>query len=36
MDLSEMGWEVVDWINLAQDMDQWQALVDTIMKLTGP
>jgi len=26
MDLGEMGWEIVDWINLAQDRDQWWAL----------
>jgi hypothetical protein len=25
--------ESVDWIHLAQDRDQWQALVNTIMSL---
>jgi hypothetical protein len=25
--LREIWWEGVDWIHLAQDMDQWQALV---------
>jgi hypothetical protein len=23
MDLKEIGWEVLDWINLAQDRDLW-------------
>jgi len=26
MDLREIGWEGVDWMHLAQDRDQWQAL----------
>jgi len=33
MDLWEIGCEVVDWIHLAQDRGQWQALVNTVMKL---
>jgi hypothetical protein len=32
MDLREIGWGG-DWIHLAQDRDQWQALVNTVMKL---
>jgi hypothetical protein len=28
MDLREMGWEVVDWMHLAQDRDQWSAVVN--------
>jgi hypothetical protein len=27
------GWKGVDWIHLAQDKDQWQALVTTVMNL---
>jgi hypothetical protein len=27
MDIKDMGWESVNWINLAQDRDQWWALV---------
>jgi hypothetical protein len=27
MDLREVGWGSVDWIDLAQDRDRWQALV---------
>jgi hypothetical protein len=33
MDLREIGWSAVDWIDLAQDRDQWRALVNTVMKL---
>jgi hypothetical protein len=31
MDGRENGWEVVDWIHVAQDRDQWQALVNVVM-----
>jgi hypothetical protein len=31
MVLGEMGWDGMDWINLAQDRDQWRALVNTVM-----
>jgi hypothetical protein len=33
MDLRETGWGSVDWIHLAQDRDQWRALVNTVMNL---
>jgi hypothetical protein len=33
MDLGEAKWGSVDWIGLAQDMDQWRALVNTEMNL---
>jgi hypothetical protein len=36
MDLSEIGWEVVDWIHRAQDRHQLQALVNTVMNLRVP
>jgi hypothetical protein len=35
-DLRETGWEVVDWINLAQDSVQWLTLVNTVMNLRFP
>jgi hypothetical protein len=33
MDLREIGWSGMDWIDLAQDRDQWRALVNTVMNL---
>jgi hypothetical protein len=36
MDLSEIGWVGMDWIYLAQDRDQWRALVNTVMNLRVP
>jgi hypothetical protein len=29
--LREVGWGGMDWIDLAQDRDQWRALVNTVM-----
>jgi hypothetical protein len=36
MDLREIGWAGGDWIDLAQDRDQWRALVKAIMNLWVP
>jgi hypothetical protein len=36
MNLREVEWDGVDWIELAQDMDQWRALVNTVMNLRVP
>jgi hypothetical protein len=36
MDLREIGWDDVDWIDLAQDRNQWRALVSTVMNLRVP
>jgi hypothetical protein len=36
MDLTEIGWDGMDWIDLAQDMDQWSALVNTVINLQVP
>jgi hypothetical protein len=36
IDLRDIGWDGMDWIDLAQDMDQWRALVNTVMKLRVP
>jgi hypothetical protein len=33
MDLREIGWGGVEWIQLAQDWDWWRALVNTVMNL---
>jgi hypothetical protein len=31
--LREIGWDGMDWIYLAQDRNQWRALVNTVMNL---
>jgi hypothetical protein len=36
IDLRETGWDGVDWIDLAEDRDQWRALVNTVMNLRVP
>jgi hypothetical protein len=33
MDFQEMEYEGMDWIELVQDMNSWQALVDAVMNL---
>jgi hypothetical protein len=35
-DPREMGGEGVDWIYLAQDRDQWRAVVNTVMNFRVP
>jgi hypothetical protein len=35
MDLREIGWDGMEWIDLAQDRDQRRALVNTVMNLRG-
>jgi hypothetical protein len=30
-DLGEIGWDGMDWMDLAQNRDQWRALVNTVM-----
>jgi hypothetical protein len=36
MDLREIGWDGMDRFKLAQDRDQWRALVNTVMNLWVP
>jgi hypothetical protein len=36
MDLREIGWDEVDWIDMAQDRDQWRALVNKVLNLRIP
>jgi hypothetical protein len=36
MDLTEIGWHVMGWIDLAHDGDQWRVLLNTVMSLGVP
>jgi hypothetical protein len=36
MDLREIAWGDTNWFDLAQDRDQWRALVNTVMNLRVP
>jgi hypothetical protein len=36
MDLREIRWDGMDWIDLVQDMDRWRALVNAVMNLWVP
>jgi hypothetical protein len=30
IDLREMGWDGIDWIDLGEDRDKWRVLVNTV------
>jgi hypothetical protein len=36
MDLREIGWDGVDWIDMAQERDHWKALVNTVLNIRVP
>jgi hypothetical protein len=36
MDIREVGWEDMNWIELAQDRDRWLAVVNAVMNLRVP
>jgi hypothetical protein len=36
IDLREIGWDGMDWMDLAHDRDQWRAVVNTVMNLRVP
>jgi hypothetical protein len=33
MDLREIGWDGMDWMDMAQDRDQSRALVKAVLKI---
>jgi hypothetical protein len=35
MNFGGLGWGGIDWVDLAQNRDQWTVLVNTIMNLRG-
>jgi hypothetical protein len=36
MDLTEIGWGGMDWIDVAEDRGWWRALGNTVMNLQVP
>jgi hypothetical protein len=36
IDLREIGLDGVNWIDMAQDRDQWRALMNTVLNLRVP
>jgi hypothetical protein len=36
IDLRETEWGVMDWIDMAQDSDQWRVLLNTVKNLRAP
>jgi hypothetical protein len=36
IELGEIRWDGVDWIDMAQDREQWRALVNMVMNLLVP
>jgi hypothetical protein len=36
INLREIGWGVMDWIDLAQDRDQWRVLLNMVMNHRVP
>jgi hypothetical protein len=36
MNSRELGWDGMDWIDLAKDRDKWRARVNTVMNLQFP
>jgi hypothetical protein len=35
-DLKEIGWDVLYWIHLVPDRDQWRGLLNTVINLRVP
>jgi hypothetical protein len=35
VDIKEMDWKDLDWINLAQNMDEWRNILKMVMNFLG-
>jgi hypothetical protein len=36
INLQEVGWKGVDWIDMTEDRDRWRAVVSAVMNLRVP
>jgi hypothetical protein len=36
MELAEIGWEILEWMHVAEKRDKWRALVNAVMKFQVP
>jgi hypothetical protein len=36
IDLTEIGWGGMEWIDLARDRDNWKVLVNRVMNILAP
>jgi hypothetical protein len=36
VDLRDIGWGGMDWIDLAEDRDRWRAIVNTVVNVRFP
>jgi hypothetical protein len=36
MDIREIRWDGVEWIDMAQDRDKWRTLVNKVLNLRVP
>jgi hypothetical protein len=36
MDIQDVGWGGMNWINLAMDRERWQELLNVVMNLLVP
>jgi hypothetical protein len=36
MDITEIGWDGMNWIDLVQDRDQWRSVVNMVINLWVP
>jgi hypothetical protein len=36
MDIREIGWHGMDWIDMAEDRDQWRVLLNTVINRRLP